>query len=148
MPFQKGNKLGRQSKGRPSVLTEGQKKERRGEALALARRDPQQIINLARQYTVDSVRMLVKLMKDEKQPGAVRAKCAEIIIERGYGKAAQAITIEDNSLLGAGAQALSIAEKIVALRMAQDRGATIDLENSQLKLVEAVPAEAVEDLVG
>ena len=109
-----------------------------------------ELVQLARKHTPSAMRRIVALMDDAASPPAVQLRAAELVIERGYGKSAQSITIEDNTSTQVGARVLSIAERIIMLKMAQERGGqTLDLENSQLKLVEPVEVRpAAEDLVG
>lgn len=112
--------------------------------------NPHVLVTLARKHTSSAMATIIKLMEDPLNPPAVRLRAAEIVIERGYGKAAQSILIEDKSTLGVGAQAMTIAERIVALKMAQERGGqTVELENSSVRQLPApIEAELVEDLVG
>lgn len=130
-------------------------------ARALAARDPGAIIRLARVYSTRAVACLVKLMEEDGTPPAVRVRAAEIIIERAYGKAAMAVLVGTDSGSAVTGREMSIAEKIVALKLAQERGGeTVELEGSQarevtgLELVESAPAidlapePEVEDLIG
>ena len=133
------------------MALKGSNEALRQSANRLAARNPQAIVNLARKHSVRAIAYLAQWMEDVTLPPACRIKCAEMIIERGYGKAPQSVTLEEapgtNALTG---RVLSIAERIIMLKMAQERGGqTLDLENSQLKLVEPVEVRpAAEDLVG
>lgn len=50
---------------------------------------------LARKHTVEAVRTLVQIMKSKLAPEAARVSAATAILDRGYGKPAQAITGAD-----------------------------------------------------
>ena len=41
---------------------------------------------IARQYTDEAVKALVKVLKDEGEPAAARVSAANAILDRGYGK--------------------------------------------------------------
>lgn len=129
-------------------LTPAEKQDLANRSKRFAMHNPQAIVALARKHSSAAVRILAQIMEDEEAPPAVRVKAAEVIIERGYGKAPMAVTIDDKSPGGGevSGRILSIAEKIIMLKLASEqRGETMDLENSQLQLVGPAP---VEDLVG
>lgn len=97
-------------------------------------RDPRVIVDLAREFTTKAIETLADLMLDVSQPGPVRVRCAELLLERGYGKAPQALLIasEDASRPN-GVHGLSIQERIAGLLAAKSApGQTVDLEASQL----------------
>jgi hypothetical protein len=144
-------------------LSTADKKRLASQRSRFANTNPQTIVALGRKYSIRAVQILAAIMESPDSPPAVRVKAAEVIIERGYGKAPLAVTIDDKTPGGeVNGRILSIAEKILMLKMAQDqRGETVDLENSQLRLVgpepvqgevqpavEAAPAAPAEDLVG
>ncbi len=131
-------------------LTPGQKQHLHKRATRLASRNPAAIVELARKHSSRAVAILAEIMEDKEAPPAVRVKAAEVIIERGYGKAPLAVTIDEKNSSdngGVSGRILSIAERILMLKMAQEqRGETLDLEMSQAQPVhELQPAE---DLVG
>lgn len=71
-------------------------------------------------------------------PPAVQAKCAELIIERGYGKSPQALLIQDDT--PEGRRMLTTAEKIAAIQAARNvTETTTDLEASEITEAEIVP---------
>lgn len=123
-----------------------------------AGRHPQQIVDLARGYTMAAVKKLAvlgglvneKLPKikvlnkdgvvvevDQEIPASVMLKALELLIERGYGKAPQAILIGNERALGADGKALTIEEKIAAIKASREaQGQTTDLEASEITEVE------------
>lgn len=127
--------------------TAQQLKRRQG---ILAQRDPHVIVNLARKETIPALKRLVDLMNgksnqkmtvvtkdgatvevDVPVPPAVMLRAAEIVIERGYGKAPQAILVKADDPLQ-GEHAVPIMERIAMLRASMDQNdSTVDLEASQ-----------------
>ena len=126
--------------------------------------DPYQLVALARKHTQPALLKLIDLMNgragkmkvlvhgevkevDIEVPAAVQAKCAEIIIERGYGKAPQAILIKDDNANRSLIEAIPIAERIrlIAARH-EERGQTRDLEASEQSdpVIELEPASGRE----
>lgn len=123
--------------------------------------DPHRIVALARLHTTAAVQKLVDLMQgkagtmkvmtkegvvvevDIEVPAATQARCAELIIERGYGKAPQAILLgTDDDKVPLGLAAIPIAERILMLKAAQDeKMQTRDLEASEQRLLDEQPAE-------
>jgi len=100
------------------------------------------IVELARKYTARSIQTLGDTLVDETAPVAVRIKCAEILLDRAYGKAPQAVLVADaageaNKL---GIHALPILERIKMLKEAKDAPVTTDLEASELTEVSSTPA--------
>jgi hypothetical protein len=57
---------------------------------------PENVGDIAREATPDAIRTLIKIMKSEKASFAVRAYCAEKVIDRGYGKPLQ----QNNVMIG------------------------------------------------
>src|SRR5262245_55499180 len=47
---------------------------------------------VARQYTVEAINTLAAIMRDPKAPPAARALASNSILDRGYGKPAQAVS--------------------------------------------------------
>lgn len=54
---------------------------------------------LARQHTEDAIRTLVEIMLDAEEKGSARVTAAQALLDRGYGKPAQAL--EHSGLDGA-----------------------------------------------
>lgn len=126
--------------------------------------DPYGVVAFARNHSISAIRKLVKLMEgdagkvtvlsktgesvlevDIEVPAAVQAKCAELIIERGYGKSPQAILLSDPTDPN-GTRKLSIAEKILAIRAARDNaGSTTDLEASEIGEPEVLEIETTSE---
>ena len=142
--------------------------------LLITGRDPHQIVALARKHTVSAMLVLVKLMNGEggkaktmnkdgimeevdvQVPPQVRARCAEIVLERGYGKSPQAILVKDDSNIPGGIHAIPIMERIAMIAQARSElGSVTDLEASEQDEVTvevlqlpAAPAPAkVEDVI-
>jgi hypothetical protein len=109
----------------------------------------QQVVELARKYTTKAIQKIADLMDGKggectvldkegnvvvvqiEVPAAVQLRCAEVLLERGYGKAPQAIILRDDGMLPISQRALTVAEKIIALQEARENGVTLDLEASQ-----------------
>lgn len=51
--------------------------------------------NLARTHTRDAVNLIAAYMNDEKQSAKLRVDCAQIILDRGWGRAEQALVGAD-----------------------------------------------------
>jgi hypothetical protein len=102
----------------------------------------QYIVELARKYTARSIQTLGDTLVDETAPVAVRIKCAEILLDRAYGKAPQAVLVADAAGEAAklGVHALPILERIRMLKEAKDGPVTTDLEASELTEVSATPS--------
>lgn len=114
-----------------------------------------QVVELARKYTTRAIQKIVDLMDGKagevttldkegnvvtvqiEVPATVQAKCAEILLERGYGKSPQAILLRTDSPLGledGEKHDLSVEDKIRLLLEQKARGSSepIDLEASQV----------------
>lgn len=100
------------------------------------------IVELARRYTAKSIQTLGDTLVDDTAPVAVRIKCAEILLDRAYGKAPQAVLVADAAGEAAklGVHALPILERIRMLKEAKDGPVTTDLEASELTEVSATPS--------
>lgn len=115
-------------------------------------RSPEAIIALAREHTTWALKKVVELAQgragppvrvlnkdgvvveiDVEVPATVQLKACEIILERGYGKAPQAIMLGQDGTLGEAAEhLLPIAERILAIKAAREqRGSVTDLEASE-----------------
>jgi len=148
--------------------------------IAKSGRHPQQVVEMARRYTTMAIKKLAMLggLTDEKLPriqvmnkhgdivevdqeipAAVQLKALELLIERGYGKAPQAILLSNEGNLSGSGPALTIEQKIAAIKAARDQqGQTTDLEASEITEVESdqmqnvtpepdSPAESPGDLI-
>lgn len=112
-----------------------------------------QVVELARKYTTRAIQKIVDLMDGKagevttldkegnvvtiqiEVPATVQAKCAEILLERGYGKSPQAILLRTDSPLGledGEKHDLSVEDKIRLLLEAKARGGVVDLEASEV----------------
>lgn len=104
------------------------------------------VVQLARRYTARSIEMLGETLEDDQQPIAVRIKCAELLLDRAYGKAPQAVLVADagsdqNKL---GVHALPILERIRLLKEAKNGPVTTDLEASELTEVSQSPDQSLD----
>lgn len=59
----------------------------------MPRRAPTDIKSLARSYTKVAVDTLRGFMCNEETPASVRVDCAKYLLDRGWGRAAQAIEV-------------------------------------------------------
>jgi uncharacterized membrane-anchored protein len=55
---------------------------------------PEEVKELARAYTVEAIETLADVMRDAAQTGGARVSAAATILDRGYGKAPQHMTVE------------------------------------------------------
>ena len=58
---------------------------------------PEELKQLCRAKAEEAINVAAELLNDTQQPGTVRLKAAEILLDRGYGKAPQALTGEDGA---------------------------------------------------
>lgn len=98
--------------------------------------NPRLLVDAARRHTFRSLSIIVQIMEDPEVSMAIRLRAAEIVLERGYGKAPQAVLVGTESVGPEGVQAIPIIERIMALRAAKDRGPVVDLENSEARPIE------------
>lgn len=122
----------------PVKLTDSQRKVARAYQKELG--TPQHIVNVSRSFSTVALKTLAEVMQDDKQPVVARVRCAEILLERGYGKAPQAVLIGDVSdAQKTGIHALSILDRIAQLREAKDGPVTTDLEASEVTELPSLP---------
>ncbi len=118
-------------------------------------RHPQQIVDLARKYTGPAMRKMallaglipgealpkIKVLDrlgnlvevDQVVPPNVQLAACEVLIDRGYGKAPQAIFLGNESSLGDAGKSMTIEEKIAMIRAQREmQGKTHDLEASEI----------------
>jgi hypothetical protein len=57
------------------------------------------VAKLARIYTVEAIETLAKIMRNDKATDAARVNAANIILDRGHGKAPQTININRDTNL-------------------------------------------------
>lgn len=126
----------------PVKLTEAQHKVAKAYRKELG--TPQHIVNISRSYSTKALKTLAEVMEDSSQPVIARVRCAEILLERGYGKAPQAVLVADatSDAQRTGIHALSIMDRIAQLREAKDGPVTTDLEASEVTELPALPAPA------
>lgn len=53
-----------------------------------------EIQELAREHTADALNALVAVVKNPKSPPAARVSAAEALLDRGYGRAPQSLTLD------------------------------------------------------
>ena len=53
----------------------------------------EQMQSAARQYTADAIRVLAEIMLDDKIAAQLRQSSANSLLDRGWGKAAQSVTV-------------------------------------------------------
>lgn len=70
-------------------------------------KDEMKLRELARTHTVPALKTLLQIMRSKKAPAAARVNAACAVLDRGYGKPAQAIDLSnsDGSLTAAWAAA-------------------------------------------
>lgn len=95
---------------------------------------PLEIVNLARTYAPEAIQRLLTVMQSEDTPPAVVVKCAEVILERAYGKAPQAVLIGDaNAQQQSGMTSIPVLERVAAILEARNVTSSIrDLEASEI----------------
>lgn len=74
---------------------------------------PIEIRSLARSHTASALRTLTSIMEDVSMPPAARANAAQYLLDRGWGKAVQAIEVSGeltSKVIRAPAMATSTAE--------------------------------------
>ena len=55
---------------------------------------PDELKEAFRDYSMDALNTLVTILKDEEAKNSDRIRAAEIILERGWGKPEQAVSLE------------------------------------------------------
>lgn len=69
---------------------------------------------LARAHTSSALATLIELMNDRLQPGAVRVSAANSLLDRGYGRAPQAVQLTGADGVSLAEEAASAAERLQA----------------------------------
>lgn len=82
-------------------------------------KDCAHVAEIARTYTAEAIETLVRLMRESIKE-EVRARCAEALLDRGYGRPAQAQAIEISGSLSAGPLAGLSTEQLIALARIPD----------------------------
>lgn len=123
-------------------------------SVALAARDyrkelgtPHHIVNLSRSFSMNAIKTLADIMEDDSQPVVARIRCAEVLLERAYGKAPQAMVIASTSDSSkSGIHALPILERIAQLRQAKDAPASVTTTDLEASEIQEIPAsDEIED---
>jgi hypothetical protein len=55
--------------------------------------------DLARQYTVPAIEALAEIVRNKKAPPAARVAAANVLLDRGYGRAPQSLEVSGNTVL-------------------------------------------------
>lgn len=56
---------------------------------------PKEFKQACEKNSLDALRVVIEIMKDPNQPASVRLKACEMIMDRAFGKAPQAIQIDE-----------------------------------------------------
>ena len=141
---------------------------------SIGKRDPQEVIALARKHTKSSIQKLYDLMMNmphailhprtgevmrnpdgtplivqAEVPPAVQMRCAEILLERGYGKTPQAVLVGSDGSIPEGMLTIPLAQRIAAIQQKREEamtaGVTVDLEASEQREVIELPAAEEDD---
>src|ERR1041385_1522527 len=56
-----------------------------------------EVRELARQHTIPAINTLAAIMEDEKAPETARIAAAKELLDRGYGRASQAVSLTDEN---------------------------------------------------
>ena len=101
-----------------------------------------EVRELAQLHTEDAVGTLVTIMQDRKQPAAARVNAASVLLDRGYGRAPQAIAITPLPYAGE----VTVTDPIHAAQIYRDvMGGTIAIEAVRFEATSepGVPSDAV-----
>jgi hypothetical protein len=95
---------------------------------------PLEIVNLARTYAPEAIAKLFATMQSDETPPAVVVKCAEVILDRAYGKAPQAVLVGDaTAQQQAGMASIPVLDRVAAILEARNiTNSTRDLEASEI----------------
>jgi hypothetical protein len=95
---------------------------------------PLEIVNLARTYAPEAIAKLFATMQSDETPPAVVVKCAEVILDRAYGKAPQAVLVGDaNAQQQAGMASIPVLDRVAAILEARNITSSVrDLEASEI----------------
>ena len=110
------------------------------EAQQLMDHDPMSVVRAAREHSPKALSKLVELMNndDGTVPVVIQLRAAEVLLERGYGKAPQAIVMRDDTVRERGLHALPIADRILALKQAREMQGGVSSATS----VSSIPSAA------
>jgi hypothetical protein len=118
--FQKGDDPNRSKGGRPKRSILG------GKTLP----------NMAREHTEQALKFLVKTMNNDQADVAVRVRCAETILNRGWGMARQSVdvskTVEHQHQVTFDASGLDLEVRKKILAMLADQSNVIDVPVTEI----------------
>lgn len=87
----------------------------------------QTLPELCRLRTLEALDVIVRIVKDKNAPVDVRRKAADSLLDRGWGKAEQAIRVEDNTT-ERDLKSMSTTELMALLMAKQDEERTLEGE--------------------
>ena len=96
-------------------------------------KQPKDLRSLARLHTEGAVQTLSGIMYEPKCPPSARVQAAGLLLERGWGKAAQPITGEDGG------------EITIVIRRLMDEDAAKTIEGRVVKTIDQVVKASTED---
>lgn len=101
----------------------------------LVKMTPFRLVALAREHSSRALNILVELMEDPEMPPPVRLRAAEVLLDRGWGKAAQSIAVDVKDSTPSGVLGLSIMERVAQLKAAAANPGTVELEPSEARVI-------------
>jgi hypothetical protein len=119
----------------PEPVTKAENRLVSSRVKALNNMTPVKLVEIARNYSVKSVQFLAATLEDPDMPPAVRLRAAEILLDRGWGKAAQSVSVEVRDANPGGVLALSIMERVAQLKAAASVPGTVELEPSDAQVI-------------
>ena len=93
------------------------------------------LVEAARSYSVSAIKFLAATLEDGDMTPAVRLRAAEILLDRGWGKAAQSVSVEVRDANPGGVLAMSIMERVAQLKAAASLPGTVELEPSDARII-------------
>ena len=107
----------------------------------LVKLTPFKLVALAREHSDAAIRFLVSAMEDPDMPPPVRLRAAEVLLDRGWGKAAQSVSVDVKDSTPSGVLGLSIMERVAQLKAASNAPGTVDLEPSEAQIITDDPVD-------
>lgn len=60
---------------------------------------PKKVIEAAKKHGEDAINTLANIMMDEEEPASVRMHCADLLLNRAYGKPKETVEVEHKTTL-------------------------------------------------